>query len=136
MPDLSLFEPYALAALRVFTALMILQHGLSKTVRWPINLAGEAPRPSFKAMRNGVIQVTGGSLVLIGLGARPAAFILSGMTAFGYFSRYAPRSFYPMRSRGGEMGFYAIVFLYLVFAGPGAFSLDALFFRGTWLYPG
>ena len=135
MIDLHSWEPYALSGLRIFAALMLLQHGFSKLFRWPVHLPGAGPRPSPRAFRNGMIQVVCGSLLVVGLASRPAAFILSGMTAVGYFVRCAPRSFYPMKNKGAEMAFYAIVFLYVVFAGPGAISLDRVIFPGTWLYP-
>lgn len=134
MSDLQTWTPYALSIFRIFTALLLLQHGFAKLIRWPVVLPGAGPWPSPRAFRNGVIQVVCGGLLLIGLFSRPAAFVLSGMTAIGYFVRHAPRSFYPMRNNGAEMAFYSITFLYQVFAGPGALSLDAFIFRGTWLY--
>lgn len=134
--DLDACAPYALTFLRIFAAMMIMQHGLSKLIRFPVHLPGDkGERPTPSANRNGAIQIIGSALIVLGLFTRPSAFILSGMTAYGYWRFHAKVSFYPMRNKGGEMAFYAITFLYLVFAGAGPISLDAVLFNGTWLYP-
>jgi putative oxidoreductase len=37
---------------------------------------------------------------------------------------HAPQSFYPVLNGGDAAILYCFVFLYLVFAGPGAWSID------------
>jgi len=64
--------------------------------------------------------------VALGLFTRPAAFLLSGEMAIGYFMVHAPRSFFPMLNMGDAAVLFCFVFLYLVFAGGGAWSLDRL----------
>ena len=39
--NLDLYAPYGLTFLRIFTAAMILQHGLSKVFRFPVHLPGD-----------------------------------------------------------------------------------------------
>ena len=46
------------------------------------------------------------------------------MTA-AYFIGHAPQNFWPINNMGDAAILYCFVFLYLVFAGPGALSLDA-----------
>jgi putative oxidoreductase len=46
--------------------------------------------------------------------------------AIGYFLFHAPQSFYPALNRGELAIMFCFVFLYLVFAGAGPLSLDAL----------
>ena len=67
-----------------------------------------------------------GTLMVIGLFTRPTAFILCGFTAVAYFMVHAPKGFYPILN-GGELAvLYCFVFFYLVFAGGGPISLDAM----------
>ena len=46
--------------------------------------------------------------------------------AVAYWMFHAPQSFYPVLNGGDASILYCFVFLYLVFAGPGPWSLDAL----------
>jgi putative oxidoreductase len=72
----------------------------------------------------GVLEIVGGGLLVIGLFTRLTAFILSGMMAVAYFIAHAPQGFFPIQN-GGELAvLYCFVFFYLVFAGPGAWSVD------------
>ena len=54
-----------------------------------------------------------------------SAFILSGEMAVAYFRSWAPRGFFPIANGGEEATLNAFIFLWLVAAGAGAFSLDA-----------
>ena len=71
-----------------------------------------------------LLEVVGSLLILIGLFTRPVAFVLSGFMAVAYFMAHAPQSFFPILNGGELAALYSFVFLYFVFAGPGAFSLD------------
>jgi putative oxidoreductase len=73
----------------------------------------------------GVIELIGGTLIVLGLFTRPAAFLCSGTMAVAYFYAHAPRSFYPILNGGDAAILYCFVFLYIFFAGPGALSIDA-----------
>jgi putative oxidoreductase len=75
---------------------------------------------------NGVIELVGGVLIVLGLFTRPVAFILAGDMAVAYFIAHAPRGFFPLLN-GGELAIvYCFVFLYLAVAGGGVWSLDHL----------
>ena len=75
------------------------------------------------------IEIAGGVLLMLGLFTRPVAFICSGQMAVAYFMAHAPQGFYPVLN-GGELAIlYCFLFLYLAFAGGGAWSLDALMRR-------
>jgi putative oxidoreductase len=73
----------------------------------------------------GVLEFLGGLLVLFGLFTRPVAFLLSGEMAVGYFMSHAPRAFFPVLNGGDAAALYCFVFGYLIFAGPGPWSMDA-----------
>jgi len=75
----------------------------------------------------GLLELIGGILILIGFLTRPVAFLLSGEMAFAYFTVHAPQGFWPTKNEGETAVYYCFVFLYLVFAGPGPWSLDAFF---------
>src|SRR5262249_13775199 len=74
----------------------------------------------------GILELVGGALIVIGLFTRPVAFILSGQMAVAYFMMHAPSSFYPILNGGDSAILYCFVFLYLVFAGGGSWSLDRM----------
>ena len=62
----------------------------------------------------------------MGLLSRPAAFIMSGNMAAAYFLSHAPKAFFPILNRGDSAIQFCFVFLYIFIAGPGPWSLDAL----------
>jgi putative oxidoreductase len=119
--------PYVLSILRIIVALLFLQHGLSKLFGFPSPMT----LPPLWTMEwfSGVIEFAGGVLLTLGLFTRPGAFIMSGEMAVGYLLFHAPRSFFPVLNGGDPAILYCFVFLYLVFAGPGPWSLDALWLR-------
>ena len=55
-----------------------------------------------------------------------AAFIMSGEMAVAYFKVRAPLGFFPLLNNGRLDALFCFVFLDFVFAGPGAWNLDAL----------
>lgn len=125
----SALVPYALAALRIMTALLLLQHGIQKFFGFPAPFPmGEVTLMSLTGLA-GLLELVGGTLVLLGLFTRPAAFILSGEMAVAYFMAHAPRSFYPIVNQGETAIMFCFAFLLLSAAGPGAFSLDGWRFR-------
>ena len=65
-------------------------------------------------------------MIGIGLFTRVAACICSGEMAAGYFMVHAPKSFWPALNQGVAAVLFSFVFLYLISAGPGAWSVDAI----------
>lgn len=120
----SAWAPRVLSILRIAAGLLILQHGTTKLLGFPASQMSGIPVGSMPGIA-GVIELVGGILVVIGLFTRPAAFILSGMTAVAYWYVHAPQGFYPLLNGGELAALYSFVFLYLAFAGPGPWSVDA-----------
>ena len=116
--------PYGLSILRIMVGLLFLEHGMSKLLGFPQQ--GHMPAVLTLSWFAGVIEFTGGILLALGLFTRAAAFIMSGEMAFAYFLSHAPRGFFPMLNGGDAAILYCFVFFYLVFAGGGPWSLDAL----------
>jgi putative oxidoreductase len=113
-------RPYILSVLRIVVALLFLEHGLQKYFGFPS--AGPPMTPLLYVQ--GAIEVVGGILLLIGAYTRPVAFILAGDMAVAYFMAHFPRSFFPAMNAGDAAVLYCFVFLYIVFAGGGAWSVD------------
>ena len=120
---LSRWQPQLLAILRIVTALLFLQHGLSKFFSFPVPFPVQLLPPLLLAA--GVIEVTAGVLVTLGLFTRLAAFIASGEMAVAYFYGHFPKGFWPIANMGEAAILFCFVFLYIAAAGPGAWSLDA-----------
>jgi putative oxidoreductase len=49
--------------------------------------------------------------------------------AVAYFVAHFPRGFFPMLNAGESAVLFCFVFLYLFFAGPGPWSIDAMMKR-------
>jgi putative oxidoreductase len=124
------WSPYALAVLRIVTALIFILHGTQKLFGFPAPPEGGTP-PLFSLFGIGaVLELVGGLLILIGLFTRPVALILAGEMAVPYWMFHAPQSPYPVLNGGDAAILYCFVFLLFVFTGPGAWSLDGSERRG------
>ncbi len=122
--SLERWAPYVLSIVRIIVALLFLEHGSSKLFGFP--QAMDTPAAFSIVWFSAIIEFLGGALVAIGLFTRPAAFIMSGEMAVGYFMVHAPQNFFPIINHGDGAILYCFIFLYLVFAGAGPWSLDAL----------
>jgi putative oxidoreductase len=124
---LNQLQPQMLSIFRIMFGLLFLQHGLVKWFGFP------APNPTFAHIQlftmfgiAGTIEIVGGALVTVGLFTRFAAFVMSGEMAVAYFTvrTGAGKAFAPIVNGGNLEVAYCFVFLYLVFAGAGPWSLD------------
>ena len=122
MERLSAFQPYALAALRIITALLFIEHGTMKLFAFPAAQM-EGPLPPLLLVA-ALVEVVGGLLVLIGLFTRPVAFILSGQMAVAYFMAHGSKGFWPALNGGEAAILFCFIFLFIFFAGAGALSVD------------
>ncbi len=124
LETLDRYSPYALAALRIVTALIFIEHGTQKLFGFPAPPASGLPAAFTLHWIGAVLEVGGGILILVGFLTRPVAFILSGEMAVAYWMFHAPRNLYPILNGGDAAILYCFVFLLLVFTGPGAWSVD------------
>ena len=122
MPIPASWSPRLLSVLRIMVALGFMQHGVSKFFGIP-----PFPMPLNPLLYTaGTLELVGGGLLVLGLFTRPVAFVLSGMSAIGYFMFHAPQGFFPAANMGEPIFLYCFVFLYLAAAGGGAWSIDAM----------
>ncbi len=115
-------RPYILSVLRIVVALLFIEHGLQKYFGFPS--AGPPMTPLLYVQ--GVIEIVGGVLLLIGAYTRVVAFILAGDMAVAYFMAHFPRSFFPAMNSGDAAVLFCFVFFYMVFAGGGPWSVDRI----------
>jgi putative oxidoreductase len=121
------WSPYLLSVLRIVVAALFLAHGTKKLLGFPGDgVTGDLPPLILLAAW---LEAGGGGLLVLGLGTRPVAFVLSGLMAVAYFMAHAQGGFFPILN-GGELAvLYCFVFFYFAFAGGGPVSLDRLFRR-------
>ena len=119
----TIWAPRMLSITRIVAALIFMEHGTQKLFNFP---PWDGPRPELLSLLGlaGVLELVGGLLLVLGLFTRPVAFILAGMMAVAYWMAHAPQSVYPVLNGGDAAILYCFVFLYLAFAGGGAWSLD------------
>ncbi len=118
------------ATLRIVAGYGFMLHGAQKlfgilggTQQEILSLAGVA----------GVIELTGGLLIAIGLFTRPVAFICSGEMAAAYFIGHVARfgaPLFPVVNDGERAMLYCFIFLYLAARGPGEWSVDGALAKG------
>ncbi|MER9054534.1 DoxX family protein [Mesorhizobium sp. M0910] len=116
------YQPFALAALRIMTALQFIEHGTQKLFNFPVG--DHAGALSALSLTAAILEFGGGILLVLGLFTRPVAFLLSGEMAIAYFMAHMPQSFFPVNNGGDAAISFCFIFLYLVFAGAGALALD------------
>ena len=110
---------------RFFMAFTFIQHGTQKMFGFPAEM--RVPYEVFT--RNGaagILEVVGGTLLIVGLYTRATAFVMSGLMAFAYFLVHAPRGFWSLPNGGDLAVVYCFGFLYLAAVGGGKWSLDGL----------
>ena len=125
------WAPQLLSVLRIVAAFLFIQFGTGKLFALPGPLmpgGGTVPVGSLPGIA-GVLEVVGGTLLLLGLFTRPVAFLVSGEMAIAYFHSHAPSGFWPVLNGGHPAVLFCFVWLYLSSAGPGPWSLDALLRR-------
>jgi len=132
-PYASHFAPPMLSVLRIVSGLLFLAHGTQKFLSFPSGRAdGLGLQLNSLPAFAGIVELVCGLLIAIGLFTRPAAFLASGTMAVAYwYAHFAPGNPFPVNNMGDAAILYCFVFLYLVFAGPGPWSIDVMRARGT-----
>jgi putative oxidoreductase len=128
MNALNRFADPVYGIVRLIVGLVYACHGGQKLFGYP----GGGHGVDGLAFMAGIIELAGGLLIAFGLFTRIAAFLASGEMAVAYFMFYAgvvptlEAKFFPIMN-GGELALlYCWVFFFIIFYGPGRWSIDAL----------
>ncbi|HEY6050304.1 MAG TPA: DoxX family protein [Thermoanaerobaculia bacterium] len=130
---MSIFEPLdspwtgrMLSILRIVTGSMFVATGTMILFNFP---RSPVPIPPFDPLSQTslgwILQTFGGLAIAAGFLTRPVAFLLAGEMAVAYFQFHFPNGFFPSLNGGQPAALYCFIFLYLVFAGAGPWSVDA-----------
>ena len=112
-----------LGIFRIAIGVMFAMHGTAKLFGWPATKSGMIPVGTWPYWYAGIIEITVGVLLALGLFARLAALLGAGTMAFAYFTEHQPTGLLPIQN-GGELAvLYGLAFLLIAFAGAGAFAL-------------
>ena len=125
----SRWADYALAFFRIVAGVVFISVGTMKVFGYPPMPPGNSVELWSQLGIGGLMETIGGVMIVLGLFTRPVAFILSGEMAVAYFQFHAPMSIFPTTNQGMPAILYSLLFFYLVFAGPGAWSLDGVLSR-------
>ena len=125
----SRWADYALAFFRIVAGVVFISVGTMKVFGYPPMPPGNSVELWSQLGIGGLMETIGGVMIVLGLFTRPVAFILSGEMAVAYFQFHAPMSIFPTTNQGMPAILYSLWFFYLVFAGPGAWSLDGVLSR-------
>lgn len=124
---LSRYADRVYCIMRIIVGLLFACHGGTKILAFPPSPYGGAN--SLLGLTAGWIELICGFSVALGLFTRAGAFFGSGEMAVAYFLTSAGRGFFPIANGGEAAVFYCFVFLYILFRGPGSWSLDSLLTR-------
>ena len=126
--NLDLLAPRAHALLRIVTGYLFLLHGSAKLLGLPHVASFDHVSVASLIGVAGVLELVGGALVMVGLFTRPAAFILSGEMAVGYFMAHASKGnpLLPILNQGDAAVLYCFIFLFLAAAGASVWSVDSV----------
>ena len=117
--------------LRVVAGLLFIQTGGLILFGWFGGIPGQPGTPPLLSETGigGVFEFFGGIAIVLGLGTRPVAFILSGMMAVAYWQFHAPNAVSPVQNQGVAAVLFCFLFLYVSARGGGDWSADAMLRR-------
>ena len=119
-----------LSIFRIVAGLVFMTAGTMKLFGYP---PSPVPIPPFSLFSEigigGILEFFGGLAIALGIFTRPVAFVLAGEMAVAYFQFHFPQSFWPTVNMGIPAIMYCFFFLYLVVAGAGEWSIDAMIAR-------
>lgn len=132
-PASRLWTSRSLAVLRIVAGILFIMAGSMKAFGFPPPPAVIPPMPVIPPMWEihlaAWLEIIGGTALVLGFLVRPVAFILAGEMAVAYWQLHNPVSPWITASGGMPAAIFCFVFLYLSFAGSGAWSIDAMIAR-------
>ena len=127
MNSLNRYADPVYCIMRLLVGLMFACHGLDKIFSMFGGKVAEAPL----MMVGGWLEIILGFMIALGLLTRIAALLASGEMAVAFFMFHAKEGvLIPIVNKGEMAVLYCFIFLYIVFYGPGRWSIDAMMKRG------
>ena len=111
----------AYTLLRIVAGLLFVCHGVQKLFGV---LGGHRVPIASQLGAAGIIEITCGLLIALGLITSIAALIASGEMAAAYFQVHAPRAYFPIQNGGERAVLFCFLFFYIAARGAGAWGLD------------
>ena len=121
------YSPYLFAVMRIVVGFLFACHGAQKLfgVLGGFGQPG-ATAPLFSLMGlAGIIEFSGGLLIMVGWLTGYAALIASGQMVGAYFMAHLPQGFWPIENTGELAALYCVIFLYIASRGAGRWSIDS-----------
>ncbi len=110
---------------RIVAGVLFFQHGAQKI--FGILGAEQSVELGSRLGLAGIIEMTTGALIALGLFTPIAAFIASGEMAVAFFIAHVPRgSIWPLVNGGEPAVLFCFLFLYLASRDSGDWSLDRM----------
>ena len=110
---------------RIVAGVLFFQHGAQKI--FGILGAEQSVELGSRLGLAGIIEMTTGALIALGLFTPIAAFIASGEMAVAFFIAHVPRgSIWPIVNGGEPAVLFCFLFLYLASRDSGDWSLDRI----------
>jgi putative oxidoreductase len=122
------YAPQMYAVMRIVFGLVFLMYGLQK-FGFLGGLNGQGAAAPFLSWPFGVaavIEVIVGTLLVIGLASKLAAFIGAGEMAVAYFMVHLPQALLPVQNMGQPPVLLCFAFLYIAARGSGIWSVDSM----------
>ena len=123
-PFMSSYNSQVYALMRIVAGFLFLWHGAQKLFGIPSAMPGDVP--AFIIYGAGPIELIGGTLIMVGLFTRWAAFLTSGQMAIAYWMVHGTKALLPIQNQGELAALYCFVFLFISTQGGGIWSVDAL----------
>ena len=116
------YRDEALAVFRIVVGFLFACHGLAAL----FGVLGDRRLellawPSWWAA---LIQLIGGTAVMLGFGTRIAALICSGSMAYAYFTVHQPKELLPLTNGGEKAAMFAFAFLLIAVLGTGRWAVE------------
>ena len=100
-------------------------HNIERTAQFFASL--HIPAPGIQAVFVALIELAGGILLVLGLGTRIVSLLLSGTMVVALLTAVEYEGFTGLLTASETI--YLVALLWLIVAGPGAASVDALLAR-------
>jgi putative oxidoreductase len=128
------YAPYTYALFRIAIGMLFFFFGLQKMAGW---FGGQAAELMSLQGAAGVIETLCGFLVMVGLFAKPAAFLASGEMAVAFWYIHVsvvgmgkglgfPAMLVPQNNGGVDSVAFCFAFLYIATKGAGIWSVDSV----------